>query len=230
MPWWRLPVYLRWILLLLLDEMFYQYQFNQADWWHNQLIYILTNILLGASLVAQLLKESACNAGDPGSTPGSRSFPGEGIGYLLQSSWTSLMAQTVKNLPAMWETWVQSLAERSPGGEHGNPLQYSCLENPHGQRSLVGYSTWGSRVRHIWLTKHLIFYSLDLSNRRLLKSQTITVDFPVSHFNCVRFCFMYLRLCYYIHTCWRWDLLGELASFSWLGTSLYLINHPCLKV
>ena len=57
MPWWRLPVYLRWIcILLLLDEMFYQYQFNQADWWHNQVIYILTNILLGASLVAQLLK------------------------------------------------------------------------------------------------------------------------------------------------------------------------------
>ena len=32
---------------------------------------------------------------------------------------------------------------RSPGGEHGNPLQYSCLENPHGQRSLAGYSPWG---------------------------------------------------------------------------------------
>ena len=32
---------------------------------------------------------------------------------------------------------------RSPGGGHGNPLQYSCLENPHGQRSLAGYSPWG---------------------------------------------------------------------------------------
>ena len=31
---------------------------------------------------------------------------------------------------------------RSPGGGHGNPLQYSCLESPHGQRSLVGYSPW----------------------------------------------------------------------------------------
>ena len=31
---------------------------------------------------------------------------------------------------------------RSPGGGHGNPLQYSCLENPHGQRNLVGYSAW----------------------------------------------------------------------------------------
>ena len=34
---------------------------------------------------------------------------------------------------------------KSPGGGHGNPLQYSCLENPHGQRSLVGYSPWGCK-------------------------------------------------------------------------------------
>ena len=32
---------------------------------------------------------------------------------------------------------------RSPGGEHGNPLQYSCLENPRGQRSLAGYGPQG---------------------------------------------------------------------------------------
>ena len=34
---------------------------------------------------------------------------------------------------------------RSPGGGHGNPLQYFCLENPHGQRSLEGYSPWGHK-------------------------------------------------------------------------------------
>ena len=34
---------------------------------------------------------------------------------------------------------------RSPGGGNGTPLQYFCLENPHGQRSLVGYSPWGRR-------------------------------------------------------------------------------------
>ena len=39
--------------------------------------------------------------------------------------------------------------ERSPGGGHGNPFQYSCLENPHGQKSLAGCSPWGlKRVRH----------------------------------------------------------------------------------
>ena len=40
---------------------------------------------------------------------------------------------------------------RSLGGGHGNPLQYSCLENPHGQRSLAGYGL--QRVRHNWATK-----------------------------------------------------------------------------
>ena len=54
-------------------------------------------------------KESACNAGDPGSIPGSGRSPGEGIGYPLQYSWASLVTQLVKNPPAMRETWVQSL-------------------------------------------------------------------------------------------------------------------------
>ena len=48
-------------------------------------------------------KESACNAGDPGSIPGSGSSPGERIGYPLQYSWASLVAQKVNNLPAMWD-------------------------------------------------------------------------------------------------------------------------------
>ena len=49
-------------------------------------------------------KESACNAGDLGSIPESGRSPGEGIGYPLQYSWASLLAQLVKNLPAMRET------------------------------------------------------------------------------------------------------------------------------
>ena len=51
-------------------------------------------------------KESAYNTGDPSSIPGSEKSPGEGIGYSLQYSWASLVAQIVKNPPAMWETWV----------------------------------------------------------------------------------------------------------------------------
>ena len=59
-------------------------------------------------------KESACNVGDLGSIPGLGRSPGEGIGYPLQYSWTSLVAQLVKNLPAMWEIWVQSLGWEDP--------------------------------------------------------------------------------------------------------------------
>ena len=51
-------------------------------------------------------KESACNAGDPGLIPGLGRSAGEGVGYPLQYSWASLVAQLVKNLPAMQETWV----------------------------------------------------------------------------------------------------------------------------
>ena len=54
-------------------------------------------------------KESACNAGDTGSIPGSGRSTGGGMGYTLQYSWASLVAQLVKNLAAMQETWVQSL-------------------------------------------------------------------------------------------------------------------------
>ena len=53
-------------------------------------------------------KESAYNARDPGSISGSGRSSGEGIGYPLQCSWASLVAQIAKNPPAIQETWVQS--------------------------------------------------------------------------------------------------------------------------
>ena len=75
-------------------------------------------------------KESTCNAGDRGSIPGLGRSPGEGIGYPLQCFWASFVAQLGKNVPATWETWVQSLGwEDSPGQGKGYSLQYSGLEN-----------------------------------------------------------------------------------------------------
>ena len=59
-------------------------------------------------------KESTCNAGDPGSIPGLGRSTGEGNDYPLQFSWASLVAQLVKNLPVMWETWVRSLGWEDP--------------------------------------------------------------------------------------------------------------------
>ena len=60
-------------------------------------------------MVVQPGKESPCNAGDPSSIPGSGRSAGEGMGYPVQYSWASLVAQLLKNPPAMWEIWVQSL-------------------------------------------------------------------------------------------------------------------------
>ena len=63
---------------------------------------------------SSIAKESTCNAGDPSLIPGLGRCPGEGIGYPLQYSWASLVAQLVKNLPAMQETWVPSLDWEDP--------------------------------------------------------------------------------------------------------------------
>ena len=71
-------------------------------------------------------EESAYNVGDPGSIPGSGRSAGEGIGYPPQYSWASLLAQLVKNLPAMWETWVQSLGWEDPM-EKGKATHSSIL-------------------------------------------------------------------------------------------------------
>ena len=59
-------------------------------------------------------KGSACNAGDPGSIPGSGTSAGEGIGYPLQYSWASIVAHLVKNPHSMHETWLQSLGWEDP--------------------------------------------------------------------------------------------------------------------
>ena len=59
-------------------------------------------------------KESTCNAGDPGSIPGLGRSPGDGAGYPLQYSGASLVAQLVKNLPAVQKTPVQFLGWEDP--------------------------------------------------------------------------------------------------------------------
>ena len=73
-------------------------------------------------------KESACNAGDPGSIPGWRRSTGESIGYPLQDSWASQVAQLVKNLQVGDLGSIPALG-RSPGEGKDYPLQYSGLEN-----------------------------------------------------------------------------------------------------
>ena len=80
-----------------------------------------------------------------------RKFP---ISWLSE---TSLMAQQVKNPPMRQEAQKKQVlipgSGISPGGRSDNPLQYSCLEKSQGQRSLEGYSPWGRKVRHDWVTE-----------------------------------------------------------------------------
>ena len=55
------------------------------------------------------------------------------------------MALAPANAGDIRDTGSISGPVRSPGGGHSNPVQYSCLENPHGQRSLAGYSPQGHK-------------------------------------------------------------------------------------
>ena len=71
-------------------------------------------------------KEPTCNAGDPGLIPVSGWSAGEGIGYPLQYSWASLMAQLVKSPPTMWEAWDWSLGWKEPL-EKGMDIHSSIL-------------------------------------------------------------------------------------------------------
>ena len=108
-------------------------------------------------------KESACNAGDPGSIPGSGRSLGEGTGYPLQYSWASLVAWLVNNTPAMRETWVQSLGWEDPLEEgmatHSSILAWRIpwTQEPGGLQSMAS-----QKVGHSWMTKH----STQLEQRR----------------------------------------------------------------
>ena len=94
-------------------------------------------------------KESACNAGDPSLIPGFGRSPGEGIGYPLQYSWASLVSQTVKNPPAMQETWVRSTGWEDPLEEgmatHSSILSWRIpwTEKPGGLQCIGS-----QRIRH----------------------------------------------------------------------------------
>ena len=78
-------------------------------------------------------KESACNAGDPRSIPGSGRSAEEGVGYPLQYSWASLVAQLVKSLPALRETWVRSLVGKIPRRREQLPTPVFWPGEFHGQ-------------------------------------------------------------------------------------------------
>ena len=90
-------------------------------------------------------KESACNAGDSGLIPGLGRSPGERIGYPLQYSWASLVAQIVKILPAVWETWLGSIPWRYKN-THSSILAWRI---PWAEEPGRLYSPWGCKESDI---------------------------------------------------------------------------------
>ena len=93
-------------------------------------------------------KETTCNAGDPGLIFGMGRSAGEGISYSLHYSWASLVAQLIKNLPAMRETWVWSLGWED-SLEKGKATHFSILP---WRIPCTGWSMAWRRVGHNWET------------------------------------------------------------------------------
>ena len=98
-----------------------------------------TNICVGFP-GSSARKESTCDAGDPSSIPGLGMSSEEGIGYALQYSWASLVAQQVKNPPVMQETWVQSLDEEDPRRRKRQPTPVFLPGEFHGW-----YTPWSRK-------------------------------------------------------------------------------------
>ena len=107
-------------------------------------------------------KESACNAGDPGSFPGLGRSSEEGIDYPLHNflgfSSGSGGKESTFNVGDLGS--ICGLG-RPPGGGHDNPFQYSCLEHLHGQRSLAGYSPWccleSDTTEQLIMAQHMLY-------------------------------------------------------------------------
>ena len=100
----------------------------------------------GGFLGSLVGKESTCNSGDPGWIPGLRGSLEKG--YAIHSSILGFSGGSDGKEPTCNAGDLDLIPGlgRSPGRGHGNTLQYFCLQNPHGQRSLVGYSPWGCRI------------------------------------------------------------------------------------
>ena len=114
-------------------------------------------------------KESTCNAGDPSSIPGSGRSAGEGIGYPLKYSWASLVAQLVKNPPAMQYTWVPSLGLEDPlekgKATHSSILVWRIPWTVHGfAKSQTQLSDFHSLIHKIFeISLPFIFYEYEIS-------------------------------------------------------------------
>ena len=137
-----------WNLYALMQHPFYSSSINTYSFLYFLFLSLhLNNPYLGFP-DSSVGKEPACNAGDPSSIPESGRSPGEGTGYPLQYSWASLVAQLVKNLPAMRETYVRSLGweDLLEKGLHDMISSYF-----HGRSFFIPQTKWCGFHRHFCL-------------------------------------------------------------------------------
>ena len=139
-------------------------------------------------LDSSVCKESACQAGDPILIPGSGRSAGEGIRYRLQYSWASLVAQLIKNPPAIRETWVRSLDWEDPL-ERGRATHSSILpgefhtivcEVRKNQTQLSDFHFYFSYQEHV-LFFICCFFSIVQIFSILLRQQVQELYFLVSY-------------------------------------------------
>ena len=121
-------------------------------------------------------KESTCNEEDPSSIPGSGRSVGEGIGYPLQYSWASPVAQLVKNPPAMWETWVRSLGWEDPL-ENGKTTHSSILAWRIPWTKPMG----SQRAGRDWAT---FTFTIDRLSVRVWHGQSVRLVTWIYYWNC----------------------------------------------
>ena len=152
--------------------------------------YTCIDIFIWAFPGSSVGKESVSNAGDHISIPDSGRFPGDKISYPRQCSWASLVAQMVKNPPAIWETWVWSLGwEDSPGEGKDYSMQYSGLENSmdcmvHG---VAKSQTWLSDfhlgiVNFIWYIRKLEICGFNQTHYFPMANVFSHISIPINFF------------------------------------------------
>ena len=177
-------------------------------------------------------KESACNAGDPGSIPGlGRSIPGsersisgsgrvfeEGIGYPFQYSWVSLVAQLVKNPPAMWETWVRSLGREDPLEKGKVPTPVFWPEEFHGLKSQTRLSDFHFH----FLFLQIFFQIFSFSSSFVTPSMYISAWLILFH-RSLRFYFFFCILFSFCSL--NWVISIDLSSIHWFFLLIAQISN-----
>ena len=117
-------------------------------------------MVLALSNLSSVGKESACNVGDPSLIPGLGGSAGKGVGHPFQHSWASLVAQLVKNLPTIQETWVQSRVGKIPWRRERLPTPVFWPGEFHGL-----YSPWGHKEPDTTARFSLHFQSINMDSQ-----------------------------------------------------------------